>query len=322
MEFWLRNIKAVICACLVSVLLAQTALARCGLPDDVMHLWEQLETASAISGADQAAWAHRLSNASGRVDMGAVSKKLFSVGMPNSRTQVDVLLREAQRFGGDRDWFDRKQLRRQLDLVEQLDILVCKLETSDGRSGDRTEPEKVGKSNAQMPLPRQLLDSEGMLRMGVLLGVVALMILLIFAIRVAFDWAYAVTHNRRSCRIQAVVESGLDVIDGHITILGRKGCRFQPVNEGAYARLEQTAQARYVTLYVSDHAFPMLIDGTYGHFAALYFNVPLSREGQGTLLGYSSMTPRYVPRSKTTARTRKSKQADRAHSPHGSRASG
>ena len=322
MGFWLRHIKAAICVCFASALLAQTAVARCGLPDDVMHLWEQLDTASAVSGADQAVWTRRLTRESSRVDMEALSKKLFAVGMPNSRTQVDVLLREAQRFGGERDWFDRKQLRRQLDFVEQLDILVCKLESSDGRSGDRTEPKKLGKSNAQIPLPRQLLGSEGILRMGVLLGVVTLMITMIFAIRMAFDWAYAITHNRRSCRIQAVAAAGLDVIDGHITILGRKGCRFQPVNEGAFARLEQLAQARYVTLYVDDHAFPMLIDGTYGYFAALYFNVPLSREKQETLLGYSSMTPRYVPRSKTTGRTRKSRQADNAHAPRRSRASG
>ncbi len=48
-----------------------------------------------------------------------------------------------------------------------------------------------------------------------------------------FSWARAFTFSRRACRITAAVEHDLDIIDGHVLIMGRRGARSRPVNPGS-----------------------------------------------------------------------------------------
>lgn len=61
--------------------------------------------------------------------------------------------------------------------------------------------------------------------------------LLYVVLPLAYYWGFTLINRRNSCRISAFVEADLETVDGYITILGRRGCRFVPVNPGAFDRL-------------------------------------------------------------------------------------
>ena len=232
------------------------ARAECGLPVTVIILVDSFYAATSAPARDAPAWNQRLRSAAGRVDMNEVGRRLFAAGMPKRRDAIETLLHQAQWFGTPGYAQSVEDLHRQLRRVELLDATICELEKKAPARHANAEKGDIGQATARMTLPALSGTYGTVKRISVLFGAVAAMVLLIVGGHFAYVWLYAIVHFRRTCRIQAEVVTGLDVIDGHITILGFNGCRFQPVNSGAMDRLKEVAQTRLVTLYIDGQGYP------------------------------------------------------------------
>ena len=100
----------------------------------------------------------------------------------------------------------------------------------------------------------------------------------------------------RSCRISAALERGLDVIDGTVIVLGRKGARFQPVNVGAYARIKDVMGHPGMFLVVDGRRLLLHSAAAKAGYVSLFFLKPLLRSELTELLTASSITPRIAPK--------------------------
>ncbi|WP_133169915.1 hypothetical protein [Shimia abyssi] len=180
--------------------------------------------------------------------MDAVQQTLSSVGLRESRSIVGTLLIQAHRASSLGYEIDPKSVDQNVTNVIQLDQLVCKLSQTSPDPLPISSQSKIGQVTANLKLPRLIHSDTTTARMMLLLGSVSLTILTIYGLTLVYNWIYAYTHNRRLCRIQAVISQGLDVIDGHITLLDHKECHFQPVNDGALARVATLSNTSGVAL--------------------------------------------------------------------------
>lgn len=134
-------------------------------------------------------------------------------------------------------------------------------------------------------------------RTGVLFSTLIGLISAIVLSSYAYDLVISLRFNRRSCHIHATLEFDLDVVDGAITILGRKGCRFTPVNAGARARLGGLAAKDPVVISVGLKRYRARVEQFSRSNLGIYFDKHLSRAEQALLLKASLVSPHLAPRS-------------------------
>lgn len=276
--------------CLLSMPAA--ARARCGLPDEVMRLVSDLYAFSSQGEAQGTRLSDRIRRDIQGIDMRDVNSKLFAVGLAESRSRIDALLHQAQNVGASGQISSPHLLRERLNSVERLHNAVCKLEEINAAQVPKSRPDSHAGDLSQM------IERFGTTaRMALLLGLTGVLIGLVLLVRLLYDWVYARVSNRRVCRINGAIEQELDVIDGTVTILGTRGCRFQPVNKGAFARAEQMAEKEGVFLVLNGKRFLIGTCVLQEHFLTLLFQRPMTRAAQEALLGLSTITPRFVPKS-------------------------
>lgn len=116
---------------------------------------------------------------------------------------------------------------------------------------------------------------------------------------ILYKWLYALLNNRRSCHINGSLEIGLDVIDGSIVILGAKGARFRPVNDGAYARIEALVDVREPMVFppvlqICDQRFAVNITAVFEGHICCFFCEPIDVKRQNELLENSTVRPRFA----------------------------
>ena len=105
--------------------------------------------------------------------------------------------------------------------------------------------------------------------------------------------------HRRSCKIPAVLETKDHSFDGHITVIGLNGCRFQPLNkttEGKLLRLLASPVFHDYDIRIKDMPHPVFVDGFYVVYAPLYFYDPITRAELTDLLQLSRVAPDLAPR--------------------------
>lgn len=219
-----------------------------------------------------------------------VNSKLFAVRLSESRTRIEALLEKAEHIGALGRIDNPNLLRQRLNSVVRLHRAVCKLEEIKAAqmpgAGEESTVSDVARFVERLSPGARFVALVAFA--GFLVGFVVLGNLL-------YTRIYALISNRRVCRIEAAIEQGLDVVDGTVTILGSRGCRFQPVNKGAYARAGQ--------LIWNDGLFLVLNGKRYGiesgllqeHSLVMFFRHALSRAEQAEVLKLSSITPREVP---------------------------
>ena len=287
------------------------AFARCGLPDEVMALVDDLYAASRAGASADDQTVNRIRRDLRGIDMRDVSSKLFSVGLAHRRSRIEALLEAAQRVDASGGALSPNLLRERLKSVERLDDAVCKLE--------EIAADEMAKARAvsQTSDPSRTFENLGtLMRMTILLGAVGVVSGLLVAGRLVYRWGYALLSVRRICRICAALEEGLDVVDGTITVLGRKGCSFQPVNSGAYERAATMMDKAGVFLVVDGRRYLMTSGLARGYFVSMFFQRPLRRCEQDSLLKLSSITPREAPRlpkAKAQVRAQVKAQAKQAY---------
>lgn len=131
-----------------------------------------------------------------------------------------------------------------------------------------------------------------------LLGAVLFVWLLYLSIPILFYWGFSAFNRRKSCRIRAFIEMDLETIDGYITLLGRRGCRFNPVNEGAFNRLKKLLPSLPQDVVI--HAGDVVLDAEIYRMSRDFgykslFRKSLSWRAQKELLQMSITVPVFVP---------------------------
>lgn len=214
-------------------LLGSHTQAKCGLPADVSRLINTLHAASQEGTHRHLDLAARLKTDAARINMDTVSRKLFSVGMQRRSSSVENLIKDVEDIQLQGSVIDPQILREHIKQAEHLDNLVCELEKIQEDMPASENASKVGQTRTRTDVPYSTQDVTEMRNLALLLGSVSFLILLIMLGKYAYFLIFALTHNRRSCRIPVALEQWLDVGGGHRTVIGYKGCRFQPVNQGA-----------------------------------------------------------------------------------------
>ena len=105
--------------------------------------------------------------------------------------------------------------------------------------------------------------------------------------------------HRRSCKIPAILETNGHSFDGHITVIGLNGCRFQPLNrttESKLLRLLASPVFHDYDVRIKDMPHPVFVDGFYVVYAPLYFYDPITRAELNDLLKLSRVAPDLAPR--------------------------
>ena len=283
---------------------SEVAHARCGLPDGVMLLVDDLYAATQPGMSADPKLAARIQQNMRGVDMRDVSSKLFSVGLAHRRARIEALLTEAQRVSALGRTASPNLLREQLNSVERLHNAVCKLEEI------KADELAKAKATSQPSGPPRTFENLGTTaRIAILLGLTSFISGMLIVGRNLYHWVHALISARRSCRIAAALERGLDVVDGTVTVLGRKGCRFQPVNPGAYDRAAAMVDKPGLFLVVDGKRHLLGSGIAQGFFVTVFFLSPLQRNEQADLLALSSVTPRIAPKSRQEKKQRKAKAA-------------
>lgn len=127
-----------------------------------------------------------------------------------------------------------------------------------------------------------------------------LLISVIWGGNIAYKSIYALLNNRRSCHIYGALEIGLDVIDGAIVILGAKGARFRPVNDGAFDRIVKLVDPEKPMVFppviqIGEDRFAVEITALVDGHASCFFCEPIDLKRQNELLEGSTVKPRYAP---------------------------
>lgn len=137
--------------------------------------------------------------------------------------------------------------------------------------------------------------TSGLRKAGGLFALLGVLIWVVVALSYIYRWGFSYVYNRRACRIEASLEFGLDVVDGTVSILGLKGCRFVPVNAGARDRLDVLSSKDAVYLMIGQTRTEGRVKIFDTGYVAVFFVTPLTRAVQGGFLEGSSITPYHVP---------------------------
>ncbi len=135
-------------------------------------------------------------------------------------------------------------------------------------------------------------------RFGLLLAGLLITISLVFGARSLHGWIFALRNARKSCKVRADMVVGIEVIDGYITILGQRGCRFKPFNVGAYKRVSDLARTlpAPIEIQIKDHVLAGAIHAMNGEACGIFFDEFLPSSQRADILQLSLVPPKLSPR--------------------------
>ena len=240
------------------------------------------------------------------IDGDSIADQLDRHGLSNQMPHIDRLVTTSRNIAARGQMRNLATVKRQIRSVDRVIKTACDKQpqgffaslTSDLRTrltGSTAGQSDGSSGQATRSRPGSLLVLGGIF--GVALGCIALL----FAARYAYSWAFSIIYNRKSCRVRVALELEAEVIDGFVTIIGMKGCRFVPINPGAFERLERLINVLHIStdghLVVGKHRIPAYVFGIYDQFSVLYFEEQLQRSLLATVLKASSVSPHIVPKA-------------------------
>lgn len=233
------------------------------------------------------------------IDQDKVAYTLNRLDIPRSRDVIDYLIQEARIIVRRRAVPDRATLRTQVRVYDQLVKQTCRDQAEDGAS--EKQHNGISQIDAQRPAsfgsPRGgnvELEPQSIWYLALLAPVVAGLLAALAGGHFAYKQVLAFMFSRRSCKIAATLECGLDVIDGHIIVLGRKRCRFRPVAEDGYTQLEWLDDRDDCIMAVGPHRMLGRISSLHDTFARYTFDQQVSETVLEVLMKASSVAPKYV----------------------------
>lgn len=283
----------------LTICMPHAANAKCGLPAEVDDLVAQLRLANFANFGTTPEFVADLRRLVVAIDYEKLAYALNQLDIVRSRGVVDYLILEAKSIAVRNRITDKRELKSQIRAYDQLVKTACRKQV--GESGG------AAKRNGLSQIDSQQLSSHGaamdgsieppsasLLFLALLAPAIAAVLYVLTGGRLAYQWIFTFALSRRSCKIAATLESGLDVVDGHITVLGRKGCRFQPVDDGEYSPLERIEDVDASAIIVGPHRLQGSIYGLYGTCAVLYFDQQIKEEVLNALIQASTVAPKYV----------------------------
>ncbi|MGI9394619.1 MAG: hypothetical protein ACR2OY_08225 [Boseongicola sp.] len=284
---------------------AQADHMRCGVPISVIALVELTDELSGLRGRIPDVHLRRVRQALTEVERALAKRVAGDLGLGDQ----GVLFRQLAEQISDVVLTHRiarpAKLRARLRKLQRAIDVACNSSTADSRDAKPTEsstgspaPAEIG--NLQDWMHSLLTDKSGSDSNAH--PIYILFILLILAgtlgfvglVHIAYTWVFSLIFNRKSCLILATLEIGLEVVDGTITVLGRRGLRFQPVNQGAFKRIEGLVGTGKPFIVVGPHRLATNLTGLHGVFVSMLFPSRISLALQEKLLESSLVTPHHV----------------------------
>ncbi|EBA08869.1 preprotein translocase subunit SecE [Sagittula stellata] len=208
------------------------------------------------------------------------------------------LMAEGERLSYAAAPYDPRHLRAMLAEFEHQSTLACNSisEESDA-DGPGTFRDAVTEGRIDWEEVEKMLEENKVVSGGVVLAIMVVFIGLLFGVDLAIRWIFALVHNRRACRVGAILTFGEAEVHGLILTLGRGGFRFHPrdmeallvggADTGVPFRLQVGQCAPF------DGRMSMVRD----HVVDCRFDAPLTLRLQAEILALSSISPYYVRRS-------------------------
>ena len=286
-------------ATLFLLILPGFAQAQCSLTPEVGRLVEAMEVAVGRPGALGSAQAADLYRHAQRVHPSDVANRLRAAGYPANTHAVDMLIKEARAVAQRRRVASHNVTRMRIRRVEKLRERVCAAEARlqmAGNSG-QTRGAAGGESDDGGLFQGNGGAGSVALRLSMVPATLASVVGASYLVKLAYIWIFALLFNRRKCWIPARLKIGVDVIPGHVSILGRKGARFQPDSPELSARMEAQAPCINARLLVAGLSLDTRLEGVHDGFGVVFFNALLGPGKQKTLLANSRIEPKLVPKS-------------------------
>lgn len=167
---------------------------------------------------------------------------------------------------------------------------LCGSGTGDSREdGLATEDGEGDASLALERQPKKTVRNTFTLFFLLLGGVAGL-----YLLRFAFVKMFAFVFRRMACRMTATAAMGLDLFDGHVTILGRRGCSFIPTEKDGRERMLELAEQQECILIIGLIEVAGEIEEIGPTAVAIQFDQVLPRGIQDQLLAASKSPPHHV----------------------------
>ncbi|WP_421703206.1 hypothetical protein [Aliiroseovarius sp.] len=303
-----------ILAVLFSLLLTGQTAAQCILTAEVGRLVEAMESAMARPDGISSSDAADLYRRAQRVSPPDVADRLREAGYPANTHAVDMLIREARTVAQNRLVMSQNVTRLRLRRVEKLRERVCAAEARLEMAGNGSKTHGgAGPSGDEAGL---FTGSGGAGNVALRLGMVPVTLVsvvgTIYLMRLGYVWIFALLFNRRKCWVPARLKIGVDVIPGHMSILGRKGCRFQPESPELSLRMEAQAPCIDAHLIVNHLVLPARLEAVHEGFGVVYFGGMLGPGTQKSLLAKSRIEPTLVPKSTPRPKHARTRQPRRS----------
>lgn len=279
--------------------------ANCAMPEPIANLVSSVEKVSSTGGRISDKALLRV-----RSDLTHAEKLLTISSMfePGLRERHQALLSLVKHTRGILDDTRVSNPRGTMQIIESVRKTIsetCSAEMRSTGKSDVTASSSLYSPSAIDMITTGSLSDDAKLNQGaniegdrmyylyLLVGLPAA-IGLVFLIRSIFLWAASFFHGRMTCKIWAQLEIGSERIDGNITILGRRGIRFQPARQDAFQRIESLAGYNVSSVIVGSQKFPTNLIGLHGSFISLLFTNQISRRLKKKLLSQSKHTPNFV----------------------------
>ena len=298
-EFRVPQLTGVLFLCALCLVLARPAWSNCILTPEVGRLVEAMEVAvgrpTTLDGSDAADLYRRAQ----RVHLTDVANRLRDAGYPANTHAVDKLIEEARNVAQRRMVTSHNVTRMRIRRVEKLRERVCAAEARMEMAGhaENAPGATGGQDSGDGPFQRNGGAGSVALRLSMVPVTLASVVGASYMAKLAYIWIFALLFNRRKCWVPARLKIGVDVIPGHLSILGRKGARFQPDSRELSARMEAQAPCIDAKLLVAGLSLDTRLEDVIDGFGIVYFNALLGPGKQKALLASSRIEPKLVPKT-------------------------
>lgn len=273
--------------------------ADCGLSVELNTLKMQLEKSAGANGRLAAHDTETIAAMLAMVDRSAISTRLRQLNLYQYLSIVDQLLLSAKQIGSSGRVSDAYGLKTDLYNLARLNATICDADPNQD-IGHLSLLQGITLEIGLVAVALGLTSAEHAFHLGrmLLLGALVLIVILVpLTGKQLYIWIWALRYSRKACRINAVLSFPNDTVEGSVTILGRRGCRFQPVDKEAFNRLRPLAVKHSPTLIIGSQQASGRVEGLHGVFAVVEFREQLSLKAHTAMLKQSKITPYFVAKN-------------------------
>lgn len=277
---------------------ATEAQDACGLPSEIDALIVGMQLTLPTTGRLSSLQRARLAGLGAAINADDVKDALRKSDLEPTHNAISSLVDKAKQIAAAGAVANKAKVQGQLDAALKMVRALCaqraaRIDRQLKRAGKLQPIDNTPRAKGWLPSGLEAPKDRSFVALALLAPLVLGLTSAIILARRLYDWFLVFAFSRKSCRITAAVEHDLDIIDGHILIIGRRGVKFQPVNEGAYHRLEDLGEDQSMNLLVGHHCLPGVVETLKDGYAAFFFDERIQNEFIDILLKSSAIKPRY-----------------------------